>query len=322
MYIEKRNEQGKIKYFLAHSFREGNKIHKIRKYLGLNLSSQLLEERRKKAAKLIFEEVGEFKIINDPLKLRISGEEIRFVKNLEIKEKLKVFHLSKGQWKVFSQTFAYNTNAIEGSEITNKESINIIERNEWPKKPKEDIAETYGVYDAINFIKQKKEHFSLELIKKMHRLVFRNSKEFAGEFRKPGEEVAIKSGSGEIIHMGVPQSRVVSLLLELIDWYEKNKKRYPSLVLAAVVHNQFENIHPFRDGNGRVGRLLLNNILIKHRLPPVNISFKNRRQYYNSILDYEKNQNIRPTIDLILKEYRFMKKKFSNKRKPKKESYY
>ena len=143
----------------------------------------------------------------------------------------------------------------------------------------------------------------------MHRIVFRNSKSYAGELRKLGEEVVVRSGLGEIVHMGAPQSRVVSLLIELIEWYNKNKKSYPALILASVIHNQFENIHPFRDGNGRIGRLLLNNILLKHKLPPVNIDFKNRGEYYHSLQEYEKNHNLRPTIDLILKEYRILRKK-------------
>ena len=110
------------------------------------------------------------------------------------------------------------------------------------------------------------------------------------------------------MHTGAPQSRVVLLLKDLIEWYNKNK--YPALVLASVVHNQFENIHPFRDGNGRVGRLLLNNILLRHKMPPVNIDFKNRGEYYKSLQEYEKNHNLRPTIDLILKEYKILRKKF------------
>ena len=119
----------------------------------------------------------------------------------------------------------------------------------------------------------------------------------------------MRNGLGNIVHMGAPQSRVISLLNELIDWYNKNKNKYPALILASVVHNQFENIHPFRDGNGRVGRLLLNNILLRHKLPPVNINFKNRAEYYQSLQEYERNHNLRPTIDLIFKEYRTLKKK-------------
>lgn len=90
--------------------------------------------------------------------------------------------------------------------------------------------------------------------------------------------------------------------------YNRNKKKYHPLVLAAVVHNQFENIHPFKDGNGRVGRLLLNNILLKHNLSPLNIEMRNRSEYYAALLAYENDQNIRPTLELMLKEYGALRK--------------
>ena len=138
--------------------------------------------------------------------------------------------------------------------------------------------------------------------------MFRNSKKFAGNFRKKDEEVFVKSSEGEIVHEGAPSNRVRYLLMELIDWYNKNKRKYPALVLAGVVHNQFENIHPFADGNGRVGRILLNNILIKHGLPPINIDFKNRVEYYESLHSYENEGNLQPTIDLFMKEYKSLKK--------------
>jgi len=99
------------------------------------------------------------------------------------------------------------------------------------------------------------------------------------------------------------------LLNELVKWYNKHKNKYPALVLAAVVHNQFENIHPFRDGNGRVGRILLNNILIKHNLPPINIDFKKRLEYYATLQSYQKEHNLKPTIELFLNEYKELKKK-------------
>jgi Fic family protein len=94
-----------------------------------------------------------------------------------------------------------------------------------------------------------------------------------------------------------------------VKWYDANRYKYPPLLLAAVIHNQFENIHPFQDGNGRVGRLLLNNILLKHSLPPVDIEFRNRAEYYRSLQVYEKDGNIRPTIELLLKEYRRLRSK-------------
>ncbi len=308
MFVEKRKAKGKIKYFLSHTFREGGKVHKIRKFLGADLGKALLKERKDKAEKLVLEEIKEFKIISDPLHKPLSKEEINFIEKLEKKANLKVMHLSEKQWRAFSEVFTYNTNAIEGSELSKKEVKQIIEEDKWPDfATKTDIAEAYGLNEAVSHIRKTKEHLSIELIKKLHQIVFKNSKDFAGELRRPGEEVVVRTVKGEILHEGAPQSRVVSLLKELIAWYNKNKKSYPPLVLAAVVHNQFETIHPFADGNGRVGRLLLNNILIKNGLPPVNIDLKNRFQYYSTLQAYQKKHNLRPTLFLIIKEYKNLK---------------
>lgn len=317
MYIEKRKEGKHTKYYLTHSFREGNQVHKIRKFLGRDLDDITLRERIKKAEILIQEEINQYKIIKDPLKQPLSEKDIKWIEKLEKSIELKISHLSKEDWKYFSEIFSYNTNAIEGSGLTQKEVKEILEKNNWPQnKSKEDVAEAYGVTEAIKFIRKTKEHLSINLIKEVHKTIFKNSKQFAGKLRKKGEEVAVRNALGEILHLGAPQSRVISLLNELEKWYNQNRKNYPALVLAAVVHNQFENIHPFADGNGRVGRLLLNNILIKNNLPPINIDLTNQQEYYISLQEYQKRGNLKPTIDLLIKEYKKLNKQLGvHKRK-------
>lgn len=312
MYLEKRKEGKRIKYYLAHAYREGKKVHKFRKYLGTDLNQTKLDKRKQIAEKLILEEIHKYNIIKDPLRFELSDEEIKEIKKLESEIPIKINHLSEKDWKLFSEIFAYNTNAIEGSKINQKEVKEILEEDKWPDKSKEDIAETYGVDEAIRFIRATKEHISIGLIKKIHKTVFKNSKSFAGKLRKKGEEVVITNNHGEIVHEGAPQSRITYLLNELIDWYENNKTKYPAFILGVVVHNQFENIHPFADGNGRVGRILLNNILIKHKLPPINISLKNRAEYYSGLKEYELNKNLKPTLDLYIREYKALKKELEN----------
>ena len=308
MHIEKRKVNGKIKYFLSHSYREGKKVHKFRKYLGVGLTSKKLKERKEIAEKLILEEIHKYNIIKNPLNVELSNTEIDSIIEIEKNLPLKIKHLSQKDWKEFSELFTYNTNAIEGSKLNKKEVKDLLEKDKWPNKSKEDIAEAFGVDEAIRFIRAAKEHISIGLIKKIHKIVFKNSKGFAGKLRKKGEEVVVIGSKGNIAHEGAPQTRINHLLRQLVEWYNKHKNKYPGLILAAVVHNQFENIHPFADGNGRVGRILLNNILIKHNLPPINIDLKNRIEYYQTLQEYEKNQNLKPTIDLFLKEYKALKK--------------
>ncbi|MFH1211440.1 MAG: Fic family protein, partial [Candidatus Woesearchaeota archaeon] len=80
-----------------------------------------------------------------------------------------------------------------------------------------------------------------------------------------------------------------------------------------IIHNQFEHIHPFQDGNGRVGRLLLNFILLKSKYPPINISIEDRAEYYNSLQEYSKRHDLRPTIKFLIKQYRKTLKKVTTK---------
>jgi Fic family protein len=252
---------------------------------------------------MIEEQLKGYKVIKDPLKAALSGSELRQLKILQASRPIKIAHLDDRKWLRFSELFAYNTNAIEGSTVTLKEVRRIIEKDRLPDKSKEDIAETYGVVEAVEYIRKTKEHISLKMLLELHHIIFKESKNFAGSFRKD-VEVVIRDGAGNIIHRGAPSKDVIPLLEELISWYEKHKKVYPHILLAAVVHNQFENIHPFQDGNGRIGRLLLNNILLRHGLPPANIELKRRRAYYECLQIYEHTGNIRPTVELILKEYK------------------
>lgn len=305
MNIEVRKQVKKSKYYLAHSFREGKKVKKIRRFLGVDLSKKDLEILKKRAEEIIKQQLESYGFIKNALKEELSAKELSFLKNLESKYPVKKIKFSEDKWRLFSELFTYDTNAIEGSLASKKDVRDILEKDEWPAYLSlRDIAETHGVNVAIEFIKKTKEQLSLNLIKKLHKIIFKNSKDFAGKFRKIGQEVVVQGSMRNIVHVGAPSTRVRGLLEELVDWYEKNKKKYPTLILAAVVHNQFETIHPFADGNGRVGRLLLNNILIKNKLPPVNIQLKNRLAYYSALQEYQKKGNLRPMIELILKEYK------------------
>ena len=309
MHIEIRVQGKRKKYYLAHSFRRDGKVKKIRFYLGLNLSKKELKMKRENAEKILIERIEKYKVIRDPFYVVLSPLELEEIKTLEARSEIKILHLNENDWINFTKLFTYDTNAIEGSTVTVSEVGDILEKSKWPeKRTKWEISETYGVAEAIKHIRKTKEHISLNIIKELHKIVFGNSKSFAGSFREMVTEVAVVDALGNIVHKGAPSDQIAKLLNELIRWYDKNKNKYPALILAAVVHNHFETIHPFRDGNGRVGRLLLNNILLKHNLPPVNIELKNRIEYYNALQEYQKNKNIRPMVELILKEYKLLKK--------------
>lgn len=309
MHLEIREKNGSRKYYLAYSFRVGSLVKKVRVYLGTNLTPEELKQKRKTAETKLKDRIKEAQAIHDPYITALSPSESKELQTLEARGELRIPHLSELDWDKFKEAFTYNTNAIEGSLVESKEVADILSKRKWPEdRSKEDISETYGVAEAVDYIRTTEEHVSLRLIRELHKIVFKNSKPFAGGFRKKGEEVIVADAYGNVIHRGAPSTQVEELLKEMIRWYNRNKEKCPPLVLAAVVHNQFEVIHPFQDGNGRVGRLLLNNILLKHNLPPLNIELRNRAQYYVALQAYENDHNIRPTLNLMLKEYKALKK--------------
>ncbi len=308
MHIESRLVNGKQKYYLAHSYRTNSKVAKARVFLGTDLTREELERRAEEARDRLEEKIQAAKRIADPYRTVLSPRELKEITLLTTKVKVKLAHLSETDWQNFTEEFTYDTNAIEGSTVSKKEVRQVLADKQWPEKSREEISETLGVSEAVKFIRTTRDPLSLDLILELHRIVFKNSKPFAGETRqRSGVEVSVVDSQGRVIHRGVPASQVDAQLRRLVQWYKDNRERYPPFILAAVVHNQFETIHPFQDGNGRVGRLLLVNVLIKHGLPPLNVELKNRNEYYQALREYQTSGNLRPTLDLMLREYRRLK---------------
>jgi len=295
MYVEKRKTKYGVKYYLVHSYRDQDKVKKVRRYLGKDLSRDGLEKAKKKAEKSILEVLEE---LNTRVFLfSLTKKQVEALNKYD--EKLKIIHLDQKDWQRFTEEFVYNTNAIEGSTVAEDEVPEILRKKQATNAEE---LETKGVAKAVEYIRKTEEDLSLGLIKKLHRLCFEGSKDFAGEFRTM--EVVIKSSKGEVIHAGVLANELMDALKDLVDWYKENKSKFKPLVLSAIIHNQFEYIHPFQDGNGRVGRLLLNFILLKNEYPPINISIQDREEYYATLQEYSKNQDLKQTVKFLIKQYK------------------
>jgi len=295
MFIEKRKAGKDTKYYLVHSYRENGNVKKLRKYLGLNLSPVSLQKAREESEKQINRELK--RLSTEVFAFSLTKSQLNKLNKYE--EKIKIRHLQGWRWKIFTEKFTYNTNAIEGSTIQLSEVPEILRRK---KAKNAEELETKGVAKAVAFIRTTKEDLSLNLIKKLHSLCFEGSKHFAGKFRNV--EVVIRTGAGEIVHAGVPAAQLNEYLDDLISWYRENKDKFKPLILATIIHNQFEFIHPFQDGNGRVGRLLLNFILLKKGYPPININFVDRRKYYEALQEYSQHNDLKHTIKFLVEQYK------------------
>ena len=307
MYLEKRKVGKKFKYYLVHSYRDQkNKVRKIRRYLGVGLSKRELEKLRPQAEEVIRKQIQEMK--TDVFDFLLTAKKIQQLNSYD--GQIKIYSLNREEWERFTEDFVYDTNAIEGSTVLRDEVPDILEKKR-PNGP--DEIETKGVAKAVHYIRTTKDKVSKRLLLKLHKLCFEGSKDFAGKFRDI--EVVIRNQWGEVIHRGVPVAELHDYLDELVSWYKENRKNFKPLAMAAIMHNQFEHIHPFRDGNGRVGRLLLNLVLLKNGYPPINISLEDRAEYYGVLRRYSNKHDVKPTVRFLINQYQKTLKKVTTKKK-------
>lgn len=180
----------------------------------------------------------------------------------------------------------YHSNAIEGSTITLDETHMIIKEGitVGGKSIKEHL-EIIGYKEAFDYIIQlanNKTDLTERTIQEIHYLVLQDNKEARGLYRN----VPVRVGS----HIA-PQPYLVKPQMERL--LEDNKKWLEGNVLIAVskFHLEFETIHPFIDGNGRTGRLILNLELIKNGYLPINIKYNDMEKYFKSFNHYRKDES-------------------------------
>ncbi len=178
----------------------------------------------------------------------------------------------------FAIKFIYNSNNIEGSKIPEEAVKRIIETGNLNYKNKNEAREALNSIDAFEYLKDF--NFNLASIKRLYyiltkKLLMENKNLYPKGFKKVDLVVGNSPTSDP--------KKVKKELEELIKWYKENKGKIHPLILAYDFHLEYERIHPFRDGNGRTGRLILNKILIQNGYPPIIVYKDNKEAYFNAI---------------------------------------
>ena len=175
--------------------------------------------------------------------------------------------------------FTYNSNAIEGNTLTLKETALALEGMTIDQKPLKDHLEAVGHRDAFLYVQEiaKNEvELSEYVIKNIHALVLMNRPEDKGQYRRI--PVRIMGAYTEPVQPYLIEPK----MSELLAINEERKTQMTTVERIARFHLEFEGIHPFIDGNGRTGRLLVNLELMKAGLPPIDIKFTDRIAYYDA----------------------------------------
>lgn len=290
VYLRQATVKGKKYWVLYHTIKIGNKVKHLSKYIGKALPVKRELDRLKKQFK---EEITSIK--EKPL---LSAEQIKQLETIKAKyqkhlKKLTPSDIEKLEEYILAN-FTYNTNAIEGSKLSLAD-VQSIFKGVMPQG--KDLREIYGAENmrkAYNYIKTMK-RLSEKKILELHKIVMQDI--LATDL---GKYRAIQVYVGN--HIPPPSKEVKALMKELLNWYKFANKKLHAFEVACLLHAKFELIHPFRDGNGRVGRLLMNFVLSNAGYPLLDIKLDLRPGYY-AALDKTKFKEFKPFIDYAFETY-------------------
>ena len=255
-----KRRKGNAEYFyLQHSFRRDGKVVTKELYLGKEIPENIEEIKAK--------------LVHEPHEA--LSEKLEKIRNNFQKEWKRVPQSAKEKdLQEIAIAFTYNSNAIEGSTITLEDARLILEDKVAPSKPLRDIRETESHAEVFFQMLNTKEGLSENLLLRWHKNIFRETKpDLAGQFRN----YAVRVGP----YVAPEWQKVEKLIKQLIAFV--NESNLNSAEVAARAHYMFEKVHPFGDGNGRIGRLLTNFILWKNGYPMLIIEYKKRKSYYKAL---------------------------------------
>ena len=187
----------------------------------------------------------------------------------------------------FIVEYTYNSNAIEGNTLTLRETDLVLRGLTIDKKPLKDHMEAVGHKEAFEFVSELVKNnvpISESIIKQIHYLVLADKKDDRGVYRR----VPVRIMGAQ--HEPVQPYLIAPKMEQLLQEYKESKEHI--VTKLARFHIEFEGIHPFIDGNGRTGRLLVNLELMKAGYPPIDIKFTDRIAYYSAFDEYHVKHNL------------------------------
>ncbi|PIR55253.1 hypothetical protein COU74_02525 [Candidatus Peregrinibacteria bacterium CG10_big_fil_rev_8_21_14_0_10_36_19] len=192
-------------------------------------------------------------------------------------------------------SFTYNTNSIEGSTLTENETAAILFQNTtFKNKDLIEHLEAKNHQSALEYLFSrinKKFKITEELILELHKILMNSIRPDAGTYRSHGVR---------IVGANVPTVNYIKIPKLMSDLtIEINKKSKDTISQAAIIHSKFEQIHPFSDGNGRIGRLIMAAMLMKEGIAPAVIKKQKKHLYYKALQKSQQKQEFEGLDEFI-----------------------
>lgn len=286
MYIRAKFINGKYYYYLVESERMGGRIvQKTLSYLG---SKEEAEEYAKKEG---------LKIVEPKPSAGKKGSSALGELIAKKKERLDSLRIAPEVEKKYREDLAvywtYHSTSIEGSTLSLRETdLFLSEGIVGANRPFEDYMDAKGHKEAIELIflwmekGQKRKVQEIDILNLHRTTMF--GRQWAGNYRQV--QVYIRGAP----HLPPPPGQVKRMMKDFVEEVNLNRGKLPPIAHAAVSHADFEAIHPFVDGNGRVGRLLANWMLMQEGHPPIIIEVRERKRYFRLLEDAQLKNNPMP----------------------------
>ncbi len=283
VYVREKEVNGKKYRYLTKSIRlPGGKVKKIQRRVSGRQVKGKFDGWFDKEEKKAFADWAVNAYTADSI---FTEEEIRKIEWMRVDYRKILRQLSRPQKKDlfdrFTVNFTYESNAIEGNSLTLKDiAMVIFEKVIVKGKELREIYETRNSRDVVDLILKKKFKVSEKDSIRMHRVLVRDMEIVPGYKRFPNLVLGRKTKT-------TAPEEVKEEMCALLEFYEKNAGKLHPLQLAAQFHGEFERIHPFEDGNGRVGRFLINVMLVNAGYPPLIVRKTQRVAYFKCLEDFD-----------------------------------